>query len=131
MHVGLNAKLTPNVEQILNDVSLTDVHSALMSGDQVTFQTMSPYRPSVGAEEPAGLPEGGTREVTITFRAAVETKHVDVMAVKREVFQDRNLYTAIVRWEGGLRGARWTWRHVEFHDGRAAWWRTHDPNQAS
>jgi hypothetical protein len=131
MRVDLSANLTPNVEQILNDVFLTDVHAALISGDRVTFQTMSPYRPAVRTEEPAGLPEKGRREVTVTFHATVETKHVDVMAVHREVFQGHNLYTALVRWEGATRGARWTWRHVEFHDDRAAWWKFHDPNQAS
>ncbi|WP_284176617.1 hypothetical protein [Curtobacterium sp. MCSS17_016] len=130
--MDLNASLTPNVERILNDVPLEVVHAALISGDQVAFQTMTPYRPTSRHEEPRGLPEGGQREVTVTFRATVETKHVDVMAVNREVFQGRNLYSALVRWEGGgLRGARWTWRHVEFHDELAVWWKAHDPNQAS
>lgn len=130
MRVHLNAQLTPSVEQVLNDVTLADVHAALLSGDPVTFQTFSQYQSSTSPVQPLGHPLTDRHEVTVTFTAAVETVHAEVMQVTRDVFQGRNLYTAVVRWEGGVRGARWAWRHVEFHGDRAAWWKHHDPNQA-
>jgi hypothetical protein len=135
VQVRLNPQLTPNVEQILNDVALADVHAALISGAPVEFQTMSQYRPSLNPVQPPGQPLTGKHEVTLTFTATVEAVHAEVMQVTRTVFQGRNLHTAVVRWDvpaGTYSGRGWTWRHVEFHDDRAAWWKTaQDPNQAS
>ncbi|MGW8431610.1 hypothetical protein ACWGJ9_11005 [Curtobacterium citreum] len=134
MRVDLNAQLTPSVEQILNDVSLAEVHAALVSGAPVQFQTMSPYRSSRNPKQPLGQPLTGKHEVTVTFTAIVETVHAEVMQVTRDVFQGQNLFTAVVRWEvpaATYSGLGWTWRHVEFHDGRAAWWKsTDEPKRA-
>lgn len=131
VRIDLNAQLIPSVEQILNDVTLAEVHAALLSGAPVQFQTLSPYRSSRNPVQPLGQPLTGKHEVTVTFTATVETVHAEVMQVTRDVFQGRNLHSAVVRWEGGLRGARWAWRHIEFHGERAAWWRpTDEPKRA-
>lgn len=135
MHVDLSVRLTPNVEQILNDVTLADVHAALLTGTPVEFQTFSNYQPSLNPKQPVGAPLTGRHEVTVTFTATVETVAAEVMQVTREVFQGRDLFTAVVRWNvpaNTYSGRGWTWRHVEFHNGRATWWKTtEEPSKAS
>ncbi len=133
MRVDLTAQLTPSVEQIVNDVTLADVHAALLSGASVPFQTLSPYRPSTHPKQPLGKAVSGTHEVTVTFTATVETVHADVMQVTRDVFQERNLYTALVRWDvpsNTYSGRGWTWREVAFHDDKAVWWKKHNSDAA-